>query len=171
MSNYENDVRYTPDNRYVLNVGRLWASGVATAVVAALATTAGFVTARGLFKVPVLAPQEDGVWGDAGTVTYSLVAALVALLATGLVHVLSLTVAEPRAFFRWIMVLVTVIGFVVPLTLSDAWGAKVATALINLIVGIVITAIVDSVAAASRVRRTRPVDNDPVPQYDPEYDG
>jgi hypothetical protein len=45
----------------------------------------------------------------------------VALLATGLVHALCLTVAEPRRFFRWIMALLTVIAVVAPLTVAAGW--------------------------------------------------
>ncbi len=144
----------TPD-RYQLNAGRLWASGVATALVAALVAIVGILIARGLFKAAVLAPTSHGVWGDTGTATYAFGSGVVALLATGLLHVLSLTVAQPRTFFRWIMALITLIGVIVPLTLTDNLAAKIATALINLAVGLTITVILDSVGAATRRPRTR----------------
>ena len=149
------DYRYpgdTPD-RYRINAGRLWASGVVTAAVAALVAVLGLLVARGLFKVPVLAPKHGGVWGDARTATYALGSALAALVATGLLHLLCVTVAAPRTFFRWIMALVTLIAVVLPLTLTDSWAPKVATALINLAIGLVITVVLDTVAAASRTLR------------------
>jgi hypothetical protein len=46
------------NNQDDLDPGRLWAGGTATAVVAALAAVAGVLIARGVFKVPVLAPQS-----------------------------------------------------------------------------------------------------------------
>jgi hypothetical protein len=143
-----------PSDRYSVDPGRLWASGIATALVAALVALVGILIARGLFKVAVLAPRDHGLWGDARTVTYTVVAAAVALLATGLIHVLCLTVAEPRRFFCWIMALLTVIAVVSPLTVAADWEPRVATALINLAIGVAITAIIDSVATV--VRRPRP---------------
>lgn len=43
--------------------GRLWAGGAATAVVAALIAVVGILIARGVFGVPVLAPEGEGTWG------------------------------------------------------------------------------------------------------------
>jgi hypothetical protein len=145
MAGYNDSPHYEPGG-VRLNAGRLWASGIATAVVAALVTVVGMLIARGLFKVAVLAPHQDGVWGSARTATYAIIAAAVAVLATALMHLLSVTVAEPRRFFRWIMLLATVIAVVLPLTLADAWGSRIATGLINLAIGAVITGIIDSVA-------------------------
>jgi ABC-type Fe3+-siderophore transport system permease subunit len=65
-------------------------------------------------------------------------------------HLLTVAVAEPRQFFRWIMALLTLIAVITPLTLSHHTGSKIATALINLAVGAVITAVVDSITAATR---------------------
>jgi hypothetical protein len=142
-----------PPERYRVEAGRLWASGIATGVVAALVALVGILVARGLFKVAVLAPKDHGLWGDARTATYAVVSAAVALLATGLIHVLCLAVAEPRTFFRWIMALLTVIAVVSPLTVDAEWGPRIGTALINLAIGVVITAIIDSVAAVTLRRR------------------
>lgn len=134
--------------RRELNAGRLWAGGVATAVVAALVAILGLLIARGV-HVWVLAPRRHGIWGNANTVTYAIGAAVVALAATGLMHLLSLTVPAPAAFFRWIMVLVTLLAVVLPLTLTVDLAQKVATALINLVIGLVITIVVDMMAASS----------------------
>lgn len=143
------------ETRPGVDAGRLWAGGAATAVVAALVAIVGLLIARGIFNVTVLEPKGDGVWGNASTVTYAIVAALTALLATGLMHVLCLAVPAPRTFFGWIMVLLTAIAVVIPLTLHASVSAKVATAVINLVIGLVITVIISSVAASARTGRMR----------------
>lgn len=136
-----------------LDAGRLWSGGVATAVVAALIAVVGILVARGLLNVAVLAPEGEGVWGNANTMTYALVAAAVALAATGLMQVLAVTTPWFSTFFTWIMGLLTVIAVVVPLTLPADMSSKLAAALINLVIGIAITSILNGVAR-SAYRRT-----------------
>src|SRR4051812_47385748 len=143
------------DVRPGIDARRLWAGGVATAVIAALLAVVGLLIARGVFEVEVLAPKGEGVWGNASTTTYALVAAAVALLATGLMHLLSVATPAPSQFFGWIMVLVTLIAVVLPLTLTVAPSAKIATAAINLVIGLVIAAVVNSMAASARTLHRR----------------
>jgi hypothetical protein len=138
-----------------VDAGRLWAGGVATAVVAALAAIVGLLIARGVFHVAVLEPKGQGAWGNASTAEYALAAAAVALAATALMQLLSLTVPVPGQFFQWIMGLLTLIAVVLPLTLHVALSAKVATALINLALGIVITALISSMAISARTVHAR----------------
>ncbi|BCJ55936.1 hypothetical protein Asp14428_74110 [Actinoplanes sp. NBRC 14428] len=149
MSGYGGGIRQESEP-YALNAGRFWASSIATAVVAALLTVVGVLVTRGLFDVAILAPRSHGVWGGAPTVTYAAGAAVVALLAAGLMHLLILTVAEPRRFFGWIMALATLIAVIMPLTLADRSGPRIATAVINLAIGIAVATIVDGVAQATR---------------------
>jgi hypothetical protein len=52
----------------MVDAGRLWTGGVATAAVAALVAIVGVLIARGLFDVPLLAPTGEGTLGDASTV-------------------------------------------------------------------------------------------------------
>ncbi|MGH2816351.1 MAG: hypothetical protein ACRDLC_14475 [Actinomycetota bacterium] len=78
-----------------VNANRLWTGGVATAVVAALVAVVGVLIARGLLDVPVLAPTEEGVLGNANTARLALVAAGAALAATGLMHLLLLFIPRP----------------------------------------------------------------------------
>lgn len=144
-----------PNARPGVNAGRLWAGGIATAVVAALVAIVGLLIARGICHVVVLEPKGAGIWGNASTMTYAIVAALIALLATGLMHLLCLAVPAPATFFGWIMVLVTAIAVVIPLTLTVALSAKVATAAINLVIGLVITLIINTMAASARTGRPR----------------
>jgi hypothetical protein len=51
---------------------QLWSGGAATAVVAALIAVAGILVCRWLFNVPILAPRQDGAWGNASTAEYAL---------------------------------------------------------------------------------------------------
>ena len=46
-----------PAGHVHVNAGRLWAGGVATAIVAALAVLAGVLITRGVLGIPVLAPK------------------------------------------------------------------------------------------------------------------
>lgn len=144
-----------PDTRYGVDAGRLWAGGVATAVVAALAAVAGLLIARGLFHAVVLAPKGDGIWGNASTAGYALGAAGAAIVATALVHLLCLAVPAPGTFFQWIMVLITLIAVVVPLTLTVSLNTKVATAIINLALGLIITLVIHTMAMSARTLHRR----------------
>ncbi|HWE90465.1 MAG TPA: DUF6069 family protein [Pseudonocardiaceae bacterium] len=135
-----------------INPGRLWAGGFATAVVAALVAVVGILIARGLVHVAVLAPKGDGVWGNASTVTYALLAGLFALAANGLLHFLLLTTPRATQFFGWIMVLLTIVGVVVPLTVLTNTNEMFATAALNLLIGLITTMLLISMAGAARVR-------------------
>jgi hypothetical protein len=139
-----------------LDVARLWSGGVATAVVAGLIAVVGILVSRGVLDMPVLSPEGEGVWGDANTVTYALVSGAVALVATGLLQLLSVTTPRFQTFFTWIMALLTAIAVVVPLSLPVSWESKLATALINLVIGIAITSILNGVARSAYRRRRRP---------------
>lgn len=146
----------TGDTRPRVAAGRLWAGGGATALVAALAAIVVVLVARGLFDVPVLAPEGQGAWGGVGTVAYAVGAALVALAATGLLHLLLISTPRAKSFFVSIMLLVTAIAVVIPLGLDAERGARFATAAGNLLIGLVITSTLSGVAGAA-VRAGRPV--------------
>src|SRR3954469_18076808 len=88
-----------------LDPGKLWSGGAATAVVAALVAIVGILVVRGVLDIAVLAPQGDGAWGNASTWSYALAAAIGALLATGLLQLLSVTTPRYGTFFVWIMLL------------------------------------------------------------------
>ena len=80
-----------------VNAGRLWAGGVATAVVAALAVLAGVLITRGVLGIPVLAPKTANNFGNSATAVYALLAAGAALLATALLHMLLLGTPRPSS--------------------------------------------------------------------------
>jgi Family of unknown function (DUF6069) len=137
-----------------VNPGRLWGGGVATAVVAGLAVAVGVYISRHILGIPVLAPKRAGSLGNSPTAIYALVAAGSALLATALLHVLLLGAPRPLNFFDWIAVLALVIAVASPFAQMASLSSQVATALINLIVGIAVISLLTGVgAAATRQRR------------------
>src|SRR5215472_964809 len=143
----------------------LWSGGVATALVAALIALAGILVCRWLFDVPILAPRGDGAWGNASTAWYSLAAAAAALVATAIMHLLLLTSPRPRLFFGWIIGLATVIAVVYPFSSSAPTSQKVATAVLNLVLGVAIGSLVNGTAARAIRRRAIPGG------YQPTYGG
>lgn len=140
-----------------LDPGRLWAGGFATAVVAALVAVVGILISRGVLDIPVLAPKGDGLWGNANTTTYALAAGGAALAATALLHLLAVTTPRFSRFFTWIMSLSTAVAAALPLSLDVDLASRVATAVINFVIGIAVMSILSGVArSAVQQRPARP---------------
>ena len=93
---------------------KLWSGGAASAAVAGLVALVGVLVTWGLFSLPVLAPSQDGAYGDVSTTVLVLLAAAAALAATGLVHLLIANTPRPFLFFGWIVTLVTTLVVVYP---------------------------------------------------------
>ena len=146
-----------------IDARQLWSGGVATALVAALIALAGILVCRWLFDIPILAPRRDGAWGNASTAGYTLSAAAAALVATALMHLLLLASPRPRLFFGWIIGLATLIAVVYPFSTTAPMSQKVATAVINLVLGIAIGSLVSGTAA--RVIRRRTITGGYQPNY------
>jgi hypothetical protein len=146
-------VTVPPEAHRTVDAGRLWTGGVATALVAALVALVGVLIARGLLDVPVLAPTDDGTLGNANTFRLAALAALAALLATGLLHLLLLSTPQPRRFFSWIMALATVAAALAPFLTDADLDEQVATAAIYLAIGVAIGSLLSGVArSAARPR-------------------
>jgi hypothetical protein len=135
-----------------MDPGALWAGGAATAVVAALIALVGILVSRWLFNIPILAPHRDGAWGDASTGAYVLAAAAVALVATAIMNLLLLATPRPQAFFTWIIGLATVIAVVFPFSTSAEVSSKVATSIVDLVLGFAIGSLLSEVSARA-IRR------------------
>jgi hypothetical protein len=131
-----------------VDAGRLWAGGVATAVVAALVALVGLLVAR-VFDIPALRPLSGDTAIESPALRYAVVAALGALAATALMHMLIVSTPRPQSFFTWIVMLTTVVAALLPFLRDVSMEAKVATALIAVAVGICIGTLVSSVAARS----------------------
>jgi hypothetical protein len=142
-------VTVPPEAHRTVNAGRLWTGGVATALVAALVALVGVLIARGLLDVPVLAPTGEGTLGNANTLRLAVLAALAALLATGLLHLLLLSTPQPRRFFSWIVALATVAAALAPFLTDADLDEKVATAAIYLAIGVAIGSLLSGVARSA----------------------
>lgn len=144
-----------------VNPGRLWAGGVATAVIAALIVVVGISIARGIFGVPMPVPATSGAMSDAA---YVGVAAGAAIVATALLHLLVVGAPRPLAFFAWIVFLATVLAVLAPFS-NSVFGSfsniaflnsKSSVAAINLVVGIAIGTLLTGVARSSVTRQRVP---------------
>ncbi|MFJ4657705.1 DUF6069 family protein [Nocardia sp. NPDC088792] len=132
-----------------IHSGRLWAGGIGTAVVMALLILVAILLVRGVFGIPVLAPEHEGVYGTANTTTYALGAAGITLLATGILHGLLEFMPTPLTFFYWITSLATAAAVILPFTVSAAQDEQIATAVINLVAGVCLMSVLGTVAAGS----------------------
>jgi Family of unknown function (DUF6069) len=135
----------TPDR--TVDARQLWSGGAATAVVAALIALVGILVCRWLFNVPLLAPRQDGAWGDASTAGYAFAAAAAALAATAIMHLLLMATPRPLVFFNWIMALGTVVAVAYPFGTTAPLSQQVATAVINLVLGATIGSLLNGTAA------------------------
>jgi hypothetical protein len=70
-------------------------------------------------------------------------------------QLLSLTTPRYQTFFTWIMVLLTAVAVLVPLSPPVEWEHKLATAVTNLVIGIAITSILNGVAPVCTSTTTR----------------
>jgi hypothetical protein len=128
---------------------RLWAGGAASALVAGLVALVGVLACRWLFHLAVLAPHQDGAYGDVHTTALILVAFAAAIAATAVMHLLMLGTTRPLMFFGWIATLVTMIAAIFPFSTIAPLDAKIATALVTLAIGTVVGTLVGGVAARS----------------------
>jgi hypothetical protein len=143
------------DGRPAVAASLLWPGGIATAVVAALVALVGVLVCRWLFGIPLLAPSRDGAYGNVHTTGLVLAAGAAALVATAIAHLLLLSTPRPLAFFSWIVGLATALVVLYPFSTSAPLDAKVATAVVDLVLGIAIGSLLSGVAARS-VPMTRP---------------
>lgn len=102
-----------------VDAGRLWSGGAATAVVAGLIALVGVLVARWLLAIPLLSPKSDGAYGDAHTTEVVLVA------------------------------VATVLVVIVPFRTTAPVSAKLATAVVGLVIGIAIGTLLTGVASRS----------------------
>jgi hypothetical protein len=137
------------DTSRTVDAGRLWTGGIATALVAALVAVVGVLICRGLLDVPVLAPTKEGTLGGASTFRLAVLAAVAALLATGLLHLLLASTPRPLRFFTWIVALATVAAVLAPFLTAADLDVKVATAAIYAAVGIAIGSLLSGVARSA----------------------
>ena len=92
-----------------------------------------------------LTPTLTG--GDSFALSYAATAFVLALVATGLAHLLAVTTPRPRSFFRWIVGLATLAAVALPFALTGSPASKIGTAVINLAIGVAIGSLLTAVLA------------------------
>jgi hypothetical protein len=116
---------------------------------------------QGPVRRPGAGPTGEGTLGNANTAVLAVLAVLAAvaaaLLATALMHLLLLSTPRPFRFFTWIISLLTVVAVLVPFMTDAVSATKVATAAINLVIGMAIGSLVSGAArSAIRLGRQNP---------------
>lgn len=144
---------FRSDPRMVVDAPRLWAGGVATAVVSGLIAWVGVLIANGILGLNIARSAIVLSLFDSFTGNYVLTAVLLALAAAGLAHALCLTTPRPTAFFAWIVGLATVVSMVLPFSRGGTMADKVSISIINLIIGIGIGSLLSAVMARTVVDR------------------
>jgi hypothetical protein len=147
-----------------VNPARVWGGGVAAAVVAALIVVVGVMVSKRLLGIRVLTPDGASAYGSAATTGYAISAAAAALIATLLLYILMLSTPEPTKFFGWIAGLFTVLITILPFMYDANLIDQIATAAINLIIGI---AIVSLLASIGRTALGEMPDPQPYPYEQP----
>ncbi|MCP2322705.1 hypothetical protein HDA40_001212 [Hamadaea flava] len=142
--------------RPLVDPRRLWTGGVVAAIVVAGVVVACFLIVRGVLDIPVLGVDLSGGVFLPSMLGYAFGGAAATLLLTGLAHLLLITTPRPRFFLGWIIGVLTAIAVIVPFTKSAPFEVQLATAAVNLIVGVTIGVMLSTTAAASAGRNVPP---------------
>ncbi|WP_421732883.1 hypothetical protein [Cellulomonas sp.] len=138
-----------------MDAGRFWAGVVATALVAALVGLVGVVIVDQILSIE-LAVQD--LFGTNSTgAAYVVGAAVFAVLAGGLLHLLVVTTPKPKAFFGWIMFLATLTAALLPLTWTDELESSISAGIVNALIGIAIWSLLLGVLSRT-LRAGAPID-------------
>ena len=133
-----------PGRGVAVLAGRLWAGGVATGCIAALVAALGVLLCSSVLNVRLVPTLVFSIT-DSLAWNYAMTAFVLALVATGAAHLLSLTTPRPRVFFGWLVGLGTAAAMVMPFASEGSLAGKISTALINLAVGIAIGTLLTAV--------------------------
>jgi hypothetical protein len=132
---------------------RLWAGGLATALVTAGTAVAGVLLIRGIFGIPILSAQGGLV--DQAMVVVPLYAALATLAATALLHLLLLTTPRPTSFFGSICAIAVAIVVIQVFLSGGTRQDQIATSLLYVVLGVAAVSLLSGVARTA-VRLVQP---------------
>lgn len=138
-----------------LNAGLLWGGGLATAVVAALLAAVGNLVCETVFDIELLPTSDRGILGWSTQASYPLGAALLALAATAVLHLLLVAVPQPLRFFGWLMGLVVVVAAIAPFRYGTDQSSQAATAVLNVVIALAVWSLMSGTARRA-VSVTRP---------------
>lgn len=129
-----------------MDATRLWVGGLLAGVVAAGVAIVGLLIARGIFDINVFVPGRQDALFTPSSWWYAGAAFIGGVLATGLLHLLLVANAPaPFRFFSWILGLIIAISVIVPFTTNTELESQIATAGINLAIGITLMSILQGV--------------------------
>ena len=152
-----------------IDAGRLWAAGIATSAIAALAALIVFLFAEGVFDVglEVRSPGERGLQ-ELSWVTVVLSAFIAGIVATGVLHAFLLFVPRPAVFFFWLALLATAAACLVPLTMDVRAEVKYWLVGMVVAVGVVVISLLLAIARWVSVEEpARAVEPPPAPPTQP----
>lgn len=137
------------DRRPVLDATRLWTGGLATAAVAALVALVGTLVIRVLVAFAPVGTSTAHAIANGNAGLLCLFAAVAALAATGVAHLLIVSTPDPLSYLGWIIGLSTTAAVVLPLVGATMWAAAVTTAVLHLVIGMAIGSLVVGATAAA----------------------
>lgn len=123
---------------------RIWAGGVATALVAGGVGFVGVLVIRALFRVPGL-HRLSSEYYQFDQLSLAITAAAAALLATALLHLLMVGTPRAPTFFAWIMALFVVATILQEMLGGAGWFSKLLFSALYLVIGLAITSLLTGV--------------------------
>ncbi|MDD7966277.1 hypothetical protein [Actinomycetospora lemnae] len=147
---------------------RLWAGGVATAIVAAGIAIVGVLIISNVFELGIQTAERSGALVDNAMTIIPVCAVIAALAGTALLHLLLLTTPRPATFFSAIVLLVLVVLLLQVFLARGGIIDHIATAVLYAAIGL---AIISMLSGVSRTA-VRPVSAGGWGgrQYDGRYD-
>ena len=128
---------------------RLWAGGVATALVAAGIAFVGVLIINSIFEVGIQTAGRSGALVDNASTVIPIAAGIAALASTALLHLLLMTTPRPASFFSAIAVLVIVVLILQVFLADGSVSAHIATGVLYAAIGIAIVSMLSGVSATS----------------------
>lgn len=147
---------------------RLWAGGVATAIVAAGIGIVGVLIISNVLSVGIQTAGRSGALVDNAITIVPVCAVIAALAGTALLHLLLLTTPRPASFFSAIVLLVLVVMLLQVFLADGGWVEHIATGLLYAAIGLGIISMLSGVSRTA----VRPVTSGGWGgrQYDGRYD-
>ena len=144
-----NPLRSWDDAEVEVVAKRLWAGGVATAIVAAGIGIFGVLIINTVLEVPIQAAGRSGALVDNASTIIPVSAAIAALAGTALLHLLLLTTPRPASFFSAIAFLLIAVLILQVFLADGTVGAHLATAVLYAAIGIAIVSMLSGVSTTS----------------------
>lgn len=125
---------------------RLWAGGVATAIVAAGIAIVGVLIISNVFDLGIQTAQRSGALVDNAMTIIPVCAVIAALAGTALLHLLLLTTPRPATFFSAIVLLVLVVLLLQVFLADGGVVDHIATAILYAAIGLAIISMLSGVS-------------------------